>query len=190
MAMWPHPVDWAIEYAKLRALWRRSPVLYAKQRLGLNPTWQQAQLLKAIAEPEARVSVRSGHSTASRPPWPPRYGGSLNASISPKSRAQHRPLCSSGTSYGPRLPNGIERASVLRKLRECHRLIGCRPCSRLPRIKSSPAVRQKSGSQWRVPAGRKPPTPYRAFMLLTSASGGRCTRFAEFQLADGRESDP
>lgn len=57
MAIWPQPVaiDWAIEYAKLRALWRRSPVLYAKQRLGLNPTWQQAQLLKAIAEPEARV---------------------------------------------------------------------------------------------------------------------------------------
>ena len=65
MAIWPQPVaiDWAIEYAKLRALWRRSPVLYAKQRLGLNPTWQQAQLLRAIAEPEARVSVRSGHST-------------------------------------------------------------------------------------------------------------------------------
>ena len=56
-------IDWAIEYAKLRALWRLSPVLYAKQRLGLNPTWQQAQLLKAIAVPEARVSVRSGHST-------------------------------------------------------------------------------------------------------------------------------
>ena len=56
-------IDWALEYMKLRALWRRSPVLYAKQRLGLNPTWQQAQLLDAIAKPEARVSVRSGHST-------------------------------------------------------------------------------------------------------------------------------
>ena len=56
-------IDWALEYMKLRALWRRSPVLYANQRLGLNPTWQQAQLLNAIAKPEARVSVRSGHST-------------------------------------------------------------------------------------------------------------------------------
>ena len=56
-------IDWALEYMKLRALWRRSPVLYANQRLGLNLTWQQAQLLNAIAKPEARVSVRSGHST-------------------------------------------------------------------------------------------------------------------------------
>ena len=56
-------INWHAEYAQLRGLWRRHPVLYAKQRLGLNPTWQQQQLLKAIAEPEARVSVRSGHST-------------------------------------------------------------------------------------------------------------------------------
>ena len=64
--MWqgsPPSVDWALEYQQLRNLWRLSPTLYAKQRLGLNPTWQQAQLLNAVAQPEARVSVRSGHST-------------------------------------------------------------------------------------------------------------------------------
>ena len=44
-------------------MWREHPELYAKQRLGLNPTHQQRDLLKAIAEPDARVSVRSGHST-------------------------------------------------------------------------------------------------------------------------------
>ena len=54
-------IDWHREYAQLRALWRKHPELYAKQRLGLNPTWQQRNLLKAIAASEARVSVRSGH---------------------------------------------------------------------------------------------------------------------------------
>jgi hypothetical protein len=54
-------IDWHREYIQLRALWREHPVLYAKQRLGLKPTQQQAQLLRAIAQPEARVSVRSGH---------------------------------------------------------------------------------------------------------------------------------
>ena len=54
--------DWSKEYPQLRAYWRESPVVYAKQRLGLFPTQQQASLLRAIAEPEARVTVRSGHS--------------------------------------------------------------------------------------------------------------------------------
>jgi hypothetical protein len=56
-------INWRREYAQLRALWRKHPELYARQRLGLNPTWQQRNLLKALAEPEARISVRSGHST-------------------------------------------------------------------------------------------------------------------------------
>jgi len=56
-------INWHAEYAQLRGLWREHPVLYAKQRLGLNPTWQQRDLLRAIAEPGARVTVRSGHST-------------------------------------------------------------------------------------------------------------------------------
>jgi hypothetical protein len=56
-------INWQAEYAQLRAVWRRHPELYARQRLGLYPTWQQKALLKAIAEPEARVSARSGHGT-------------------------------------------------------------------------------------------------------------------------------
>ena len=56
-------INWHAEYAQLRGLWREHPVLYAKQRLGLNPTHQQRDLLRAIAEPGARVTVRSGHST-------------------------------------------------------------------------------------------------------------------------------
>jgi hypothetical protein len=56
-------INWHAEYAQLRALWRKHPELYARQRLGLNPTWQQRDLLKAIAAANARVSVRSGHST-------------------------------------------------------------------------------------------------------------------------------
>ncbi len=48
-------------YGRLRDLWRRDPVLYARQRLGLNPTGQQAMLLEAVAPPGAKVSVRAGH---------------------------------------------------------------------------------------------------------------------------------
>ncbi|MBF0851044.1 DEAD/DEAH box helicase family protein [Gluconobacter sp. R75690] len=49
------------DYAKLRGIWRKDPVLYAQQRLGLNPTAQQRQLLEAIAPAGAKVSVRAGH---------------------------------------------------------------------------------------------------------------------------------
>lgn len=49
------------EWQSLRGVWRRDPVLYARQRLGLNPTTQQRQLLEAIAPPGAKVTVRSGH---------------------------------------------------------------------------------------------------------------------------------
>ncbi len=56
-------MDWVDEYKNLRAEWRRSPILYAKQRLGLNPAWHQQQLLSAITEPGAKVSARSGHGT-------------------------------------------------------------------------------------------------------------------------------
>lgn len=49
------------EYMELRGLWRRDPVLYARQRLGLNPTHQQAKILEAIAPPGAKVTIRSGH---------------------------------------------------------------------------------------------------------------------------------
>lgn len=48
-------------YAKLRAFWRDDPLAYLRDRLGVNPTWQQAEIVKAIAPPGAKVTVRSGH---------------------------------------------------------------------------------------------------------------------------------
>lgn len=49
------------EYQELRGIWRKQPWLYARQRLGLNPTKQQQQLFEAIAPPGAKVSARAGH---------------------------------------------------------------------------------------------------------------------------------
>ena len=49
------------EYVELRSIWRRDPVLYARQRLGMNPTWQQEKILQAIAPPGSKVTVASGH---------------------------------------------------------------------------------------------------------------------------------
>jgi hypothetical protein len=48
-------------YLELRALWRASPLLYVQQRFGIEPTWQQAEILEAIKRPGAKVTVRSGH---------------------------------------------------------------------------------------------------------------------------------
>jgi len=48
-------------YLALRPRWRADPLLYVRQRFGAEPTWQQAQILQAIAPPGAKVSVRSGH---------------------------------------------------------------------------------------------------------------------------------
>src|SRR6187551_2653127 len=48
-------------YKTLRRLWHGDPERYCRQRLGLNPTWQQRQILDAITPPGAKVSVRSGH---------------------------------------------------------------------------------------------------------------------------------
>lgn len=56
-------MDWLREYQGMRAEWRENPIAYAKQRLGLNPTWQQRDLLLAIKEPGAKVTARSGHGT-------------------------------------------------------------------------------------------------------------------------------
>lgn len=50
-------------YQVLRGLWRQDPERYARERLGLKPTWQQRKILNAIAEEGAKVSVRSGHGT-------------------------------------------------------------------------------------------------------------------------------
>lgn len=49
------------QYQKLRAKWRQDPVLYCRQRLGLNPTRQQAKILEAIAPSGSKVTVRAGH---------------------------------------------------------------------------------------------------------------------------------
>ena len=48
-------------YLALRPHWRADPVAYVLQRFGVEPTWQQTQILQAIAPPGAKVSVRSGH---------------------------------------------------------------------------------------------------------------------------------
>jgi len=49
------------DYLRLRAHWRGDPVTYVRQRFGAEPTWQQVQILEAIAPAGAKVSVRSGH---------------------------------------------------------------------------------------------------------------------------------
>ena len=48
-------------YLALRDLWRDAPLLYVRQRFGVEPTPQQAQILQAILPAGAKVSVRSGH---------------------------------------------------------------------------------------------------------------------------------
>jgi phage terminase large subunit len=48
-------------YLELRQRWRDSPLLYVRQRFGLEPTGQQAEILEAILPYGAKVSVRSGH---------------------------------------------------------------------------------------------------------------------------------
>src|SRR6516225_406512 len=54
-------VTQATAYLQLRAHWRRDPVAYVRQRFGVEPTWQQVQILEALTPPGAKVSVRSGH---------------------------------------------------------------------------------------------------------------------------------
>ena len=48
-------------YFQLRHAWRKDPRRYVRQRLGVNPTWQQDQILESICPPGSKVSVRSGH---------------------------------------------------------------------------------------------------------------------------------
>jgi phage terminase large subunit len=48
-------------YQSLRGHWRSDPVCYAVERLGLQPTWQQQQILEALTPEGAKVTVRSGH---------------------------------------------------------------------------------------------------------------------------------
>jgi hypothetical protein len=58
------PSSWAPHlplYLELRTFWKADPLLYVQQRFGVEPTWQQGQILEAIRPPGAKVSVRSGH---------------------------------------------------------------------------------------------------------------------------------
>ena len=48
-------------YRLVRARWRDDPARYARERLGLQPTWQQEAILRAIMPDGAKVTVRSGH---------------------------------------------------------------------------------------------------------------------------------
>ena len=57
----PDYVTQGTAYLRLRRYWRRDPVAYVRQRFGVEPTWQQCEILKAIAPPGAKVSIRSGH---------------------------------------------------------------------------------------------------------------------------------
>ena len=49
------------DYQELRGIWRKDPVLYARMRIGINPTKQQQQMLEAIAPTGSKVSIRAGH---------------------------------------------------------------------------------------------------------------------------------
>lgn len=49
------------EWQVLRGIWRADPLKYARQRLGMNPTTQQAEMLEAIRPEGAKVSARAGH---------------------------------------------------------------------------------------------------------------------------------
>lgn len=55
------PDSQLVLYLELRARWRTNPLLYVKQRFGVTPTWQQADILEALLPEGAKVSVRSGH---------------------------------------------------------------------------------------------------------------------------------
>jgi hypothetical protein len=48
-------------YKAVRDYWRENPIPYFRDRLGIKPTWQQAEIIEAIAQPGAKVTVRSGH---------------------------------------------------------------------------------------------------------------------------------
>lgn len=53
--------DYFQTYLALREVWRDSPLLYVRQRFGVEPTFQQRAMLNAIAPYGAKVTVRSGH---------------------------------------------------------------------------------------------------------------------------------
>ena len=50
-------------YKACKKRWYNDPALYARQRIGMNPTHQQLEILTGITPNGAHVSVRSGHDT-------------------------------------------------------------------------------------------------------------------------------
>ena len=50
-----------LQFDECKKAWRADPVLYARTRIGINPTRQQQHVLEAIAPPGAKVTVRAGH---------------------------------------------------------------------------------------------------------------------------------
>lgn len=52
-----------VAYRRLRRIWAGDIGRYVRDRFGVRPTHQQREILEAIQEPDAKVTVRSGHST-------------------------------------------------------------------------------------------------------------------------------
>jgi phage terminase large subunit len=50
------------QYRATRARWSQDPLRYVHERLGMRPTWIQAEIIGAMAQPGAKVAIRSGHS--------------------------------------------------------------------------------------------------------------------------------
>ncbi|HKJ76509.1 MAG TPA: hypothetical protein VKA64_04820 [Gammaproteobacteria bacterium] len=55
--------DPLVQYRDLWEGWRPDPERYVRERIGVRPSAQQRDLLRAIAPEGAKVSVRSGHNT-------------------------------------------------------------------------------------------------------------------------------
>lgn len=63
MSVYTVQPDELIAYSKNKKSWRKSIVIYARTRIGINPSKQQIELFEAILQPHAMVSVRAGHNT-------------------------------------------------------------------------------------------------------------------------------
>lgn len=59
----PSEAEELAAYLRVRALWAGDIRRYVHDRFGVHPTHQQDQILQAIQRPNAKVTVRSGHST-------------------------------------------------------------------------------------------------------------------------------
>lgn len=55
--------DDVAKFKELLLQYQQDPVLFIRQVMGVNPTDQQIKVLRAVAKPGSRVSVKSGHGT-------------------------------------------------------------------------------------------------------------------------------